>query len=286
MYTVNTISRIVICFRPSFPSSIQVRNQGENGMFLGLNSTGKETDCETGFSYFGTRYYDPTLLTSWTAVDPMADKYPSLSPYNYCAWNPILYIDPNGKEKVISFSNEQKDNRISCAADDFSNNAPVIHLWCHGLPDKIQTYNQNCIANDILNYSDMHNFLMEESSLYQNNTENKTLILVMHSCLTGQGEDNIAKEISSGLNLLVVAPTEAVQIQTENEGLYNEYSYELGTMKVSPKTKELEKTGVWNVYYKGVLVDTLNQSYSPTFNDPQSTIEQYEKIYQQKIQEQ
>ena len=58
--------------------------------------TGKETDCETGFSYFGARYYDPTLLTSWTAVDPMADKYPSLSPYNYCAWNPMRLVDPDG----------------------------------------------------------------------------------------------------------------------------------------------------------------------------------------------
>ena len=67
-------------------------------MFLGINFTGKETDCETGYSYFGARYYDPTLLTSWTAVDPMSDKYPSLSPYNYCAWNPMKLVDPNGAE--------------------------------------------------------------------------------------------------------------------------------------------------------------------------------------------
>ena len=64
--------------------------------FLESTFTGKETDCETGFSYFGARYYDPTLLTSWTAIDPMSDKYPRLSPYNYCAWNPMKVIDPNG----------------------------------------------------------------------------------------------------------------------------------------------------------------------------------------------
>ena len=66
-------------------------------MFLGLNFTGKETDCETGFSYFGARYYDPSLLASWTAIDPLADKYPGLSPYNYCAWNPMKLVDPDGK---------------------------------------------------------------------------------------------------------------------------------------------------------------------------------------------
>ena len=60
--------------------------------------TGKENDCETDYSYFGARYYDPTLLTSWTAVDPMADKYPNTSPYAYCAWNPMKLVDPDGRD--------------------------------------------------------------------------------------------------------------------------------------------------------------------------------------------
>ena len=60
--------------------------------------TGKERDSETGFSYFGTRYYDSDLMTGWLSVDPMADKYPSLSPYAYCAWNPIRLVDPDGED--------------------------------------------------------------------------------------------------------------------------------------------------------------------------------------------
>lgn len=36
----------------------------------------------------------------WLSVDPMADKYPSISPYAYCAWNPIRLIDPDGNEAV------------------------------------------------------------------------------------------------------------------------------------------------------------------------------------------
>ena len=59
---------------------------------------GKERDSETGFSYFGARYYDSDILTGWLSVDPMADKYPSLSPYAYCGWNPIRLVDPNGEE--------------------------------------------------------------------------------------------------------------------------------------------------------------------------------------------
>ena len=62
------------------------------------SSTGKERDSETGFSYFGARYYDSDLMTGWLSVDPMADKYPGLSPYAYCAWNPIKLVDPDGEE--------------------------------------------------------------------------------------------------------------------------------------------------------------------------------------------
>ena len=59
---------------------------------------GKERDSETGFSYFGARYYDSDVLTGWLSVDPMADKYPSYSPYQYCRWNPMKLVDPNGKK--------------------------------------------------------------------------------------------------------------------------------------------------------------------------------------------
>ena len=57
----------------------------------------KEKDSETGFSYFGSRYYSSDL-SIWLSVDPQASKYPSLSPYVYCANNPIKLVDPNGEE--------------------------------------------------------------------------------------------------------------------------------------------------------------------------------------------
>jgi RHS repeat-associated protein len=57
----------------------------------------KEKDSETGLNYFGSRYYSSDL-SIWLSVDPMAAKYPSLSPYVYCADNPVRLVDPNGKE--------------------------------------------------------------------------------------------------------------------------------------------------------------------------------------------
>ena len=56
----------------------------------------KEKDSETGLSYFGARYYSSDL-SIWLSVDPMSDKYPSLSPYVYCANNPVKFNDPDGR---------------------------------------------------------------------------------------------------------------------------------------------------------------------------------------------
>ncbi len=56
----------------------------------------KERDPETGYSYFGSRYYSSDL-SIWLSVDPMSDKYPSLSPYTYCAENPVKLVDPDGE---------------------------------------------------------------------------------------------------------------------------------------------------------------------------------------------
>ncbi|MCR5192296.1 MAG: RHS repeat-associated core domain-containing protein [Bacteroidales bacterium] len=60
--------------------------------------TGKERDHETGYSYFGARYYDSDLSGLFLSVDPMSDKYPNLSPYAYCAWNPVKLVDNDGRK--------------------------------------------------------------------------------------------------------------------------------------------------------------------------------------------
>jgi hypothetical protein len=44
-------------------------------------------------------------------VDPLAGKYPGLSPYNYCADNPLIYFDPNGRD--IRYSIDEKNKTIS-----------------------------------------------------------------------------------------------------------------------------------------------------------------------------
>ena len=98
--------------------------------------TGKERDSETGFSYFGARYYDSDLMTGWLSVDPLADKYPGLSPYAYCANNPVKLVDPDGEEIIaalvgaaINASIEIVSQTISKGFDNLDNGKGFFEDW-------------------------------------------------------------------------------------------------------------------------------------------------------------
>jgi RHS repeat-associated protein len=69
---------------------------------------GKELDRTHNLDFYNyeARSFDPTLMR-FTSVDPMAEKYYNVSPYAYCANNPVNVIDPNGKELIFITKNNQ-----------------------------------------------------------------------------------------------------------------------------------------------------------------------------------
>lgn len=92
---------------------------------LDYRFSAKETDRETGLSYFGARYYDPTAAM-WLGVDPVF--HAGSNAYAYCLGNPINLIDPNGMDEygvsrngevaLINKTNDKKDLLISGVSID------------------------------------------------------------------------------------------------------------------------------------------------------------------------
>lgn len=60
-------------------------------------TTQHQRDTETGFDYRGARFYDSDVAR-FLSVDPLATKYPNTSSYVYVGDNPIVFIDPDGRE--------------------------------------------------------------------------------------------------------------------------------------------------------------------------------------------
>ena len=56
---------------------------------------GTYRDVESQYDYFGARYYD-AWIGRWLAGDPLAEKYPNLSPFVYSANSPLRFVDPDG----------------------------------------------------------------------------------------------------------------------------------------------------------------------------------------------
>ncbi len=48
------------------------------------------------------RYYD-CLIPTFKSQDPLAEKYPWLSPYNHCANNPLKFVDRDGMRWVDQY---------------------------------------------------------------------------------------------------------------------------------------------------------------------------------------
>ena len=67
-----------------------------------------EIKGDRGTSYdFGARMYD-TRVGRWSAVDPLAGKYPYASPYSFVLNSPIQSIDPDGR--LVIFINGLTDD--------------------------------------------------------------------------------------------------------------------------------------------------------------------------------
>jgi RHS repeat-associated protein len=77
---------------------------------------GKELQDELGLNMYdyGARNYDPAL-GRWMNIDPLAEKFSNISTYNYTANNPVLYVDPDGKDIYLFYAtkgNSEEDDAM------------------------------------------------------------------------------------------------------------------------------------------------------------------------------
>ena len=116
----------------------------------------KELDRENGLDLYDSqaRWYDP-MLPGTTTQDPLAEKYFSISPYTWCAGNPVRFVDPSGKwiegkkkKKVIM----NKKYQLKNASSRFKQDAKQMRKTAEGR--KILYNMINCPYMISINYDE------------------------------------------------------------------------------------------------------------------------------------
>ena len=105
-------------------------NAPRKGKRIPLNKikNNEQRDEETGYDHFGARYIDHELMTMWLSVDPMADKYPFISPHAYCAWNPVKLVEPDGRELVLTGESSNVNSLLKIINEYFSFSTDVFKV--------------------------------------------------------------------------------------------------------------------------------------------------------------
>lgn len=136
-----------------------IANQQMIGYDERYKFTGKERDAETGYDFFGARFY--WQAGTWLSVDPLAGDYPQISPYAYAAWNPIRFIDPDGRE--ITITGEDGVTITYVPGGKYEGNDSFTKNTYTRLNQLNDMFSNTDFMSSIVNSSDVYNISSETS---------------------------------------------------------------------------------------------------------------------------
>jgi RHS repeat-associated protein len=129
----------------------------------------KQTIRDLGWLDFMARMYSNSEMPIFTTQDPLSEKYYSLSPYMYCAGNPLRYIDPNGMDWYLyekEYEDEEGNKRKHILYEYFDYELSEKEMEKGGYTHLGKTYLADdkyySLGGAVLEYdkSDMQNFRM------------------------------------------------------------------------------------------------------------------------------
>ena len=156
---------------------------------------GKQFDEETGLYYYGARCMNPKT-SLWYGVDPLAEKYVSISPYSYCKSSPMNYIDEKGlyPKGIVTIHYERSIVTTAPSITGATMNVPTQYVYykftksATHLLSLVSGVPENYIKNVRL---EEFNLQRESNSITLGDSPENTRMLVSPEYFN---EENISKE--------------------------------------------------------------------------------------------
>jgi hypothetical protein len=124
-------------------ASFQVNNSDKKGVVgvLSLDASTMTINLmDAGNNVIKSIRLNPNDL-KWTTMDPLAEKYYSISPYAYCANNPIRFIDLKGDSIDLSSMSDKERSAYSQRIDNLKSNNEMFAKLYSFLESSKNVYN-------------------------------------------------------------------------------------------------------------------------------------------------
>ena len=207
---------------------------------------GKELDRLHGLDWFdyGARHYDG-VIGSWPTMDPLCEKYYNISPYVYCANNPINSIDINGDSITVDKYGENLERKGNDNNVYMSENGKDVYIGEIGKSININDIAKNVFARNAKIAKELKNPISFYKKVKTNgdwdlkNKENTIWQFAKtHNINFQYGNEMLKAEDVGNFNFGIVAKAYGIpeNIALKGAGLYQIYS---GTSSV-----EWQKVGL------------------------------------------
>ena len=218
---------------------------------------GKQFDDETGLYYYGARYMNP-VASIWYGVDPLAEKYVSISPYSYCKSSPMNYIDEKGlyPKGIVTIHYERSIVTTAPSITGATMNVPTQYVYykftksATHLLSLVSGVPENYIKNVRL---EEFNLQRESNSITLGDSPENTRMLVSPEYFN---EENISKE-------------------QYYDWWFKEFSHEVGHIK------QIKRDGSEGLYLLKTLwgyVSTLSHDKAPREREAEKGSEVFESF--------
>ena len=124
-----------------YPFGTPIHALGTNESQQRYKYNGKEFDELHGLNTYdyGARQYAP-LLPLWDRVDPLAEKYYGVSPYAYCANNPVVFVDSDGRKFDFSKMTKGEYQSYLGQINPLRKASPLFNTMYSSLENSKETY--------------------------------------------------------------------------------------------------------------------------------------------------